>query len=258
MKKILALLLALSMLFVLTACREDNKNTPTGESTGSAESTNNATDGMEDTTQGTTESTTDGDTTEFTDPTPTEPKPTEPKPTEPKPTEPEENNSQNQQAEYERALDEINTEYDRVVAEIQEEHYDNLLNLAAAKLEAESQIGALRAAYLSESNSLSNQKSALIREKDQALANALATTGGYYNSYYDTLKKQYDSRIAAIDNQIAQTNSKYNKQISEWQTYLDNLPTVADYEYLRDIELQDVEKWKNEQIEDAKNYYGIA
>lgn len=70
MKKIIALLLALSMLFALTACGGDNENTPTGESTGettnTTESTNNATDGTEDSTQSTTESTTGGETTDNT------------------------------------------------------------------------------------------------------------------------------------------------------------------------------------------------
>lgn len=59
MKKIIALFLALSMLFALTACGGNNENTPTDESTGAntstTESTNNTTDGTEDSTQGTTE-----------------------------------------------------------------------------------------------------------------------------------------------------------------------------------------------------------
>ena len=71
MKRILALLLALSMLFALTACGRDNENTPTGESTGTTtnttESTNDATDGTEDSTQDTTEGTESGDTTENTE-----------------------------------------------------------------------------------------------------------------------------------------------------------------------------------------------
>lgn len=66
MKKIIALLLALSMLFALTACGGDDENTPTGESTGettsTTESTTNATDGTEDSTQSTTESTTESTT----------------------------------------------------------------------------------------------------------------------------------------------------------------------------------------------------
>ena len=68
MKKIIALLLALSMLFALTACGGDDETTPTGESTGettsTTESTTNTTDGTEDSTQGTTEGTTDTETTE--------------------------------------------------------------------------------------------------------------------------------------------------------------------------------------------------
>ena len=68
MKKIIALLLALSMLFALTACGGDNETTPTGESTGettsTTESTTNTTDGTEDSTQGTTEGTTGTETTE--------------------------------------------------------------------------------------------------------------------------------------------------------------------------------------------------
>ena len=71
MKKILALLLALSMLFALTACGGDNENTPTGESTGettsTTESADDVTDGTEDSTQGTTEGTTGGETTDNTD-----------------------------------------------------------------------------------------------------------------------------------------------------------------------------------------------
>ena len=67
MKKIIALLLALSMLFALTACGGDDKNTPTGESTGettsTTESTNDATDG----TQSTTEDTKGEETTENTE-----------------------------------------------------------------------------------------------------------------------------------------------------------------------------------------------
>lgn len=298
MKKIFAVLLVLSMFFVLTACGGKNEsaipNESTGDVTSNTETTTSQTDGSS---QDATESTTEGNVTETTEPgstesKPTEPKPTEPKPAEPKPTEPKPTQptptqptltqptptqptptqptptqptptqpttgNQSQQAAYERAVADITTEYNRLVAETQQEHNKNLLNLAAAKQEAEYQIGTLRAACLSEVNSLSNQKNALVREKDQALANALANTGGQYNSYYDSLKKQYDDRIAAIDNQIAQTNSKYGKQISEWQTYLNNLPTVADYENLRDLKLNDIEKWKNQQIQNAKNYYGIS
>jgi len=66
MKKIIALLLALSMLFALTACGGDDENTLTGESTGettsTTESTTNTTEGTEDSTQSTTESTTEGTT----------------------------------------------------------------------------------------------------------------------------------------------------------------------------------------------------
>ncbi len=72
MKKIIALLLTLSMLFALTACGGNDKSTPTGESTGetmsTTESTNNTTDGTDDSTQGTTEGTTGSDTTDTTTP----------------------------------------------------------------------------------------------------------------------------------------------------------------------------------------------
>ena len=283
MKKIFAVLLVLSIFFVLTACGGKNEsaipNESTGDVTSNTETTTSQTDGSS---QDATESTTEGNVTETTEPGSTESKPTEPKPTEPTPTQPTPTQptptqptptqptptqptptqpttgNQSQQAAYERAVADITTEYNRLVAETQQEHIKNLLILAAAKQEAEYQIGTLRVACLSEVNSLSNQKNALVREKDQALANALANTGGQYNSYYDSLKKQYDDRIAAIDNQIAQTNSKYGKQISEWQTYLNNLPTVADYENLRDLKLNDTEKWKNQQIQNAKNYYGIS
>ena len=278
MKKIFAALLALSIFFVLTACGGKNESAIPDESTGdvtsNTEITTSQTDGSS---QDSTESTTEGNVAETTEPasteskpteptptqptpiqpTPTQPTPTQPTPTQPTPTQPTTGN-QSQQAAYERAVADITTEYNRLVAETQQEHNENLLNLAAAKQEAEYQIGTLRAACLSELNSLSNQKNALVREKDQALANALANTGGQYNSYYDSLKKQYDDRIAAIDNQIAQTNSKYGKKISERQTYLNNLPTVADYENLRDLKLNDIEKWKNQQIQNAKNYYGIS
>ncbi len=71
MKRIIALFLALSMLFALTACVGDDENTPAGETTGettsktesTTESTTITTDGTEDNAQGTTESTTGGDTT---------------------------------------------------------------------------------------------------------------------------------------------------------------------------------------------------
>ena len=173
-------------------------------------------------------------------------------------TPPEENNNQIQQELFERTISEIYTEYDHLVTEAKMEHNDNLVNLAAAKFEAESEIAALQVAHLSELNSLNNQKNALVREKDQALANALANANGQYNSYYNTLKKQYDNRIANLDNQIAQINSIYSKQISDWTTYINNLPTVADYEYLHDLKLQDIEKWKNDQIQNAKEFYGIS
>lgn len=74
MKKIIALLLALSMLFALTACGGDDETTPTGESTGATTNTTestNTTDGTQDSTQGTTESTTGGENTETTEPPPT-------------------------------------------------------------------------------------------------------------------------------------------------------------------------------------------
>lgn len=281
MKKIFAALLALSIFFILTACGGKKESAIPGESTGDITSnTEMSTSQTDGSSQNATESTTDGSVAETTEPASTESKPTESKPTEPAPTQPTPTqptptqptteattqptptqpttSNQSQQAAYEQAVADITTEYNRLVAETQQEHNNNLLNLATAKQEAEYQIGTLRAACLSEVNALTNQKNALAIEKDQALANALANTGGQYNSYYDSLKKQYDDRIAAIDNQIAQTNSKYGKQISEWQTYLNNLPTVADYENLRDLKLNDIEKWKNQQIQNAKNYYGIS
>ncbi|MBO5221837.1 MAG: Ig-like domain-containing protein [Clostridia bacterium] len=62
MKRILALLLALVMLFCLTACGGDEESTTTGENTGATttnttESTNGPTDGTQGNTQGTTEGT---------------------------------------------------------------------------------------------------------------------------------------------------------------------------------------------------------
>lgn len=88
MKKSLALLLVLVMLFALTACGKDEKGTPTGESTGATtnttESTNDPTDGTQDSTQGTTESTTG---TETTEPPTTEPPTTNPPTTTPPTTE---------------------------------------------------------------------------------------------------------------------------------------------------------------------------
>ena len=81
MKRILALLLALSMLFALTACGGDNGNTPTGESTGettgTTESTNDATDGTQDTTEGANEGTESTEGTTSTDSTTSTSKPTE-------------------------------------------------------------------------------------------------------------------------------------------------------------------------------------
>ena len=64
MKRILALLLALVMLFCLTACGGDEESTTTGENTGATttnttESTNGPTDGTQGNTQGTTENTVD-------------------------------------------------------------------------------------------------------------------------------------------------------------------------------------------------------
>lgn len=95
MKKILALLLALSMLFALTACGRKDKNTPTGESTGATtsttESTNDVTNSTENTTQDVTESTTGGETTTppaTTPPTTTPPATTPPATTPPTTTPP--------------------------------------------------------------------------------------------------------------------------------------------------------------------------
>ena len=92
MKKIIALLLAMSMLFALTACGGNDESTPTGESTGettsTTESTTNTTDGTEDSTQGTTESTTGGDTSETTEPPTTTPPTTTPPTTTPPTTTP--------------------------------------------------------------------------------------------------------------------------------------------------------------------------
>ncbi len=268
MKKFFAALLALSIFFVLTACGGKNESAIPDESTGditsSTETTTSQTDGSS---QDATESTIDGNVAETTEPASTESKPTESKPTQPTPTQPTPTQptptqpttgSQNQQAAYEQAVADITIEYNILVDETYNEHYNSLFNLATAKQEAEQQIAALQAACLSEVNSLKNQKNALVRAKDQALANALANSGGYPNSYYDTVKNQYDNSIAAIDNQIAETKSKYGKQISERQTYLDNLPTLADYENLRDLKLKDIEEWKNQQIQNAKNYYGIS
>lgn len=68
MKRILALLLALVMLFCLTACGGDKKSTPAGEDTGAStnttENTNDPTHGTQDSMQGTTESTIGGEATE--------------------------------------------------------------------------------------------------------------------------------------------------------------------------------------------------
>ena len=88
MKKIIALFLALSMLFALTACGGNNENTPTDESTGATtsatESTNTTMGGTEDSTQSTTEGTTGGDTTNTTQqPTTTPPTTTPPTTTPP-------------------------------------------------------------------------------------------------------------------------------------------------------------------------------
>lgn len=92
MKRLFALLLALSMLFALTACGGDDNTTPTSESTGATtnttESTNDPTDGTQDSTQGTTESTTGGETTESTEPPTTTPPTTEPPTTTPPTTQP--------------------------------------------------------------------------------------------------------------------------------------------------------------------------
>ena len=86
MKKIIALLLALSMLFALTACGEDNENTPPGESTGATTNTTESTNDPTDGTQGTTESTTGTETTE--PPTTTPPTTTPPTTTPPTTTPP--------------------------------------------------------------------------------------------------------------------------------------------------------------------------
>ena len=95
MKKIIALFLALSMLFALTACGGNDESTPTGESTGettsTTESTTNTTDGTEDSTQGTTEgteATTEATTPETTIPPTTEPNETKPTETTPPETQP--------------------------------------------------------------------------------------------------------------------------------------------------------------------------
>ena len=85
MKKILALLLALSMLFALTACGKDNENP---ESTGTSTSTTESTTDTTDKSQGGTEGTTNGDTSNTTDPPSTTPPTTEPPTTEPPATEP--------------------------------------------------------------------------------------------------------------------------------------------------------------------------
>lgn len=80
MKKLLALLLVMSMLFALTACGEDNENPEsTGTSTSTTEGTNNSTDGTQNSTEGTTEGSTGGETTDS----PTTPPTTNPPETEP-------------------------------------------------------------------------------------------------------------------------------------------------------------------------------
>lgn len=85
MKKILALLLALSMLFALTACGKDNENP---ESTGTSTSTTESTTDTTDKSQGGTEGTTNGDTSNTTEPPSTTPPTTEPPATEPPATNP--------------------------------------------------------------------------------------------------------------------------------------------------------------------------
>jgi len=88
MKRILALLLALAMLFALTACGEDDESPEnTGTPTNTTESTNNSTEGTQDGTEGTTEGGTGGEATD--PPTTTEPPTTEPPTTTPPTTLPE-------------------------------------------------------------------------------------------------------------------------------------------------------------------------
>ena len=86
MRKIIALLLALSMLFALTACGKDNENP---ESTGTSTSTTEGTTDPTDESQGGTEGTTNGDTSNTTEPPSTTPPTTEPPATEPPTTPPE-------------------------------------------------------------------------------------------------------------------------------------------------------------------------
>ena len=274
MKKILAMCLALFMLFALVAC--DNSNSQATDSSSSQPTTTEGAEQVTADTSGATEptQTPTGSTTTPPETTPPETAPsattppdttppatTPPATTPPETTPPETTPTETappNDYQYELELSQIETAYEDMCFQAYQTTSNNKIMREQIILTADSKKVNIRTQWQRELINLNNQKDSLYRQMDQELGQALAMSGGYWNSYATTIKNNYEARIKSVDNAIARTNQTYSNQIAEIDALLAEVPTEEELDAAYAAELLSAELWRDQKIAELNAKYGKA
>jgi hypothetical protein len=146
----------------------------------------------------------------------TEPEDTQPEDTEPEDTEPPIDKNALRAELYAYYLTEKNN--------ITTKYQNAMLDCRSMYSQYQSMVSSLSSQKSSQSAMYDRQISNLERARDDAVGQANAMSGGYGNSYADSIARQYDSQISALKQEKNSVISSYNSQISSYsqqaQSYL--------------------------------------
>lgn len=141
--------------------------------------------------------------------------------------------------EYSKAKEEIKMEYDRMIVD----DASNYQSLSAEK-------ASLQSECLSKTQPMYNQLSQL--ERQYAEYRGMSSV----NSYYATLATQCQSQINNMRSNISQVESNYLKKIKEIENQMKSIPSKEEREQMRDIELAELDKWYDSEVQKLKDKYG--
>lgn len=95
-----------------------------------------------------------------------------------------------------------------------------------------------------ELNDLQNRIAQLERERDNAYGNAIAQSGGYENSYANSIKDNYNAQIRELEQQKMSIKNNYYEKIASQKQQLKQLQAEqAAIPQQKKAELTDSDEW---------------
>lgn len=164
----------------------------------------------------------------------------------------------NPEVEYTKLKNQLDKDYQTAVRETEAEYDEVAQECLDAIEQLKESISDYRFSYSTCQNSYESRISSLERERENAYGEACAQTGGRPNSYAQSVRQQYDSKIRSLESQMQSELNSYTQQISKCNSQISQCEDL--YERIlgdKEAALSQLDAWYSEEVNKLKETYGI-